>query len=230
MPYPGGKGADGVYHKIINQIPPHMRYIEPFLGGASIMRMKRPAVASIGVDIDADVVEAFQREHPVPGSLAICDDAISFLERYPFDGSEFVYADPPYPRSVRSSKERLYKHEFWEESDHRRLLSVLLDLPCPVAISGYWSEMYNETLVHWRAIHYQVGTRGGRAATEYLWMNYPEPTELHDYRYLGSNFREREKISKVKRRWRARLENMDPLQRYAILSVIDDLRSPSAST
>lgn len=30
MTYPGGKG--NAYHKIINLIPPHEVYIEPFLG------------------------------------------------------------------------------------------------------------------------------------------------------------------------------------------------------
>jgi hypothetical protein len=33
MTYPGGKGGAGVYQMIINQIPPHRVYIEPFLGG-----------------------------------------------------------------------------------------------------------------------------------------------------------------------------------------------------
>lgn len=227
MPYPGGKAADGVYHRIINQIPPHRTYIEPFLGGAAILRMKRPSEASIGVDMDPAVVSAFMAEKPVPGALAINDDAISFLERYPFDGSEFVYADPPYLRSVRSSKDPIYKFEFWEEDDHRRLLGVLLSLPCPVAISGYWSELYDQMLSGWRSIHYQVGTRGGFAATEWLWMSYPEPTELHDYRYLGEDFREREKINKVKRRWQARLRRMPQLQRYAVLSAIEEMRAPT---
>ena len=49
-------------------------------------------------------------------------------------------------------------------------------------------------------------------------MNYDEPQALHDYRYLGENFREREKITRQKRRWIARLKRMDKLQRYALLS------------
>ena len=42
-------------------------------------------------------------------------------------------------------------------------------------------------------------TRGGRLATEWVWMNYPEPIALHDYRYLGEDFREREPIKRKKR-------------------------------
>lgn len=58
-------------------------------------------------------------------------------------------------------------------------------------------------------------------------MNYPEPTALHDYRYLGENFREREKITRQKRRWKARLLRMNTLQRFALLASIAELGEPS---
>jgi hypothetical protein len=51
-------------------------------------------------------------------------------------------------------------------------------------------------------------------------MNYDVPLELHDYRYLGSNFRERERIRRQQRRWAGKLARMKPLQRYALLAAI----------
>ncbi len=54
--YPGGKSGPGVYHRLINLMPPHQTYIEPFLGGGAIMRLKRPAAHNIGVDLDAAVI------------------------------------------------------------------------------------------------------------------------------------------------------------------------------
>ena len=36
MTYPGGKGGNGFYQKIINLIPPHDVYIETHLGGGAI--------------------------------------------------------------------------------------------------------------------------------------------------------------------------------------------------
>lgn len=57
-------------------------------------------------------------------------------------------------------------------------------------------------------------------ATEWIWMNYPKPAQLHDYRYLGDNFREREKIKLKLKRWTARFKSMPALERQALLSVL----------
>jgi len=54
MNYPGGKG--GVYHKLINLMPPHEIYIETHLGGGAIMRNKYPAKRNIGIEIDSQVI------------------------------------------------------------------------------------------------------------------------------------------------------------------------------
>jgi DNA adenine methylase len=52
MPYPGGKGGAGVYQTIINGMPRHEVYVEPFLGGGAVMAAKRPACLNIGVDLN----------------------------------------------------------------------------------------------------------------------------------------------------------------------------------
>lgn len=65
-------------------------------------------------------------------------------------------------------------------------------------------------------------TRSGHSATEWLWFNYPEPVALHDYRFLGDNYRERERIKRKKQRWVARLSTMPLLERRALLSAISE--------
>jgi len=218
--YPGGKEGAGTYQRIINQIPPHDVYIEPFLGGGAIMRHKRPARSSIVIDRDPDVIEAFD-SLLLPGCTVICGDAISFLESYAWQGNEFVYADPPYLRETCKSACR-YRHDL-SDDDHIRLLTILKRLPCPVMISGYQSRLYSRMLYLWRTDQFQVVTRGGTFAEEWLWMNYPAPQALHDYAVLGSDFTDRQRIKRKISRWVNKLRNLPMLERKAILSALDIL-------
>ena len=225
--YPGGKNGSGVYQKIINQIPPHEVYIEPFLGGGAIMRLKKPALCSIGIDSDVEVIKGWEDQGY--GSIAMIGDAISFLTKWKPDhpgDRVFVYLDPPYPGDTRKSSRNIYRHEFKTWDEHYELLGLIKTLPYMVAISSYDNSPYNQSLIPggrpgpWRKIQFTAGTRSG-PATETLWMNYPEPYELHDYRYLGENYREREVIAKRKRRWVARLKRMTPLERFAMLDAME---------
>jgi len=65
--YPGGKNGGGAYQTLINLMPPHSVYVEPFLGSGAVMRMKRPAGVNIGLDLDGDALQAARiailREH-----------------------------------------------------------------------------------------------------------------------------------------------------------------------
>lgn len=144
-------------------------------------------------------------------------DGIAFLQNYLFHGGELAYCDPPYLHSTRRDP-CLYRYEMTDDQ-HEALLTVLLRLPCLVCVSGYWSELYADTLHTWRVCTYQAQTRGG-VVTEYLWCNYPVPTALHDYRYLGKDFRERERIKRMKARWVDRLRKMPILQRQALQAAI----------
>jgi hypothetical protein len=223
--YPGGKGGSGVYQKIINQIPPHRVYIEPFLGYGGIMRRKRPASQSYGIDADATTLAAWQGDE-IPNLELVQDNALAWLfgKRHLLKSDTFVYIDPPYLMKTRRDQRPLYRHEFGAEDDHRHLVDVARGLNCMVAISGYWSELYADMLSDWRVISFQAQTRGGTTATEYLWMNYPEPTALHDYQYLGDDYQDRWRLTKKRRRWKKKFGSLPILERRALLQTIDELR------
>jgi len=214
MSYPGGKGGSGVAQRIICQMPPHDLYIEPFLGQSAVWRLKRPAKRQIGSELDAAVVASWQ-PHLRPGEVVTCENAFDLLAAV-IDKSAVVYCDPPYLPETRT-KRKIYAHEM-SAADHQALLIRLRELRCNVLLSGYPSNLYGEFLHDWRCLEYEAMTRGGRRR-ECLWCNFPEPTALHDYRFLGDGFRERERIRRKASRWAARLQAMPALERLTILSV-----------
>ena len=219
MHYQGGKG--GVFQKLINLMPPHEVYIETHLGGGAVMRNKRPAESNIGIEIDPEVVGMWTKVNP-RGFDLVHDDAINYLNNYRFTGKELVYCDPPYLRETRKNGKRLYKYEYSCEQ-HIELLEVLKTLSCMVMISGYESTLYKESLKGWHTHSFRAVCHHG-VATEWLWMNYRNPVELHDYRYLGNTFRERERIKRKSERWVAKLQSMPILERQALLSAMHVLR------
>lgn len=219
MRYPGGKGGAGVYQTIINMMPPHRVYIETHVGGGNILERKRPALASIVIDADGGVIQHYRNR---AGITAIHGDAAGFLRTYPFQGDELIYADPPYVMSSRRGG-RLYRHEYTDEQ-HQDLLSLLLTVQASVMVSGYRNALYDKALHDWQRVDFQAMTRQG-PAVESLWMNF-EPAALHDYSYLGSNFRERERIKRKQSRWRTRLAGLPSLERQAMLRVLLELESP----
>jgi len=232
--YPGGKNGSGVYQRIINLMPPHRTYVEAFLGGGAILRAKRPAMVNIGIDLDRTVVREWgfvEWRGGIPNLTVYWADAIAWLRGAQVDGKLeadwLVYCDPPYLMETRSSQRQLYTFEMAEVAQHEKLLEVLLGLRCMVMISGYWSELYAAKLAVWRSYSFQAMTRSGKMATEWVWLNFAEPWELHDYRFLGDTFRDRERIKRKKSRWKARLAKMPMLERQAMLMAIDEVRSGS---
>ncbi len=219
--YPGGKGGAGVYQTLINNIPPHDIYIETHLGGGAVMRYKKRARVSIGIDVDTAASGL-----SIPGIIAINGDATRWLDsnRKILNQKIFVYADPPYLMGTRKGG-KLYNFEYTVDQ-HIDLLNVIRSLPCKVMISGYWSELYAETLADWNCFSFEAQTRRGMA-TEWVWFNYPDPVELHDYRYLGRDFRERERIKRKIRRWSTRLDRLPTLERAALFQAIQAARTRS---
>ncbi len=258
MRYPGGKNGAGTYQKIINMMPPHEVYIEPFLGSGAIMRHKRPASVNIGIDLDVEAVARVSADIAtrsedrsiivencdvrsrwpslkefVASEFTIhlaryrfcCGDALKALPNMRFDPQTLIYLDPPYLMETRKSGP-LYRFEF-SQDQHSEMLEIIRRLNCMVMVSGYWSKLYARQLKGWRTIHFAAITRGGSMAEEWFWMNFPAAGVLHDYRYLGNDFRAREWLNRRIRRWKSRLGRMDAMERQALLCAINDSPAPS---
>jgi site-specific DNA-adenine methylase len=212
----GSKGGAGVAQWIISAMPAHRVYVEPFLGKGVVLKLKKPAAVSIGIDYDAGVIDNYWCRHSQPGLAIVHGDALAVLPCLKVEPDWLVYADPPYLGSARSCQRRYYRREMFAEAAHERLLSVLTGLQCMVMISGYASSLYAERLASWTVKTFWTVNRRGKRCREFLWMNFTIPAVLHDSRHVGNNFTDRQRIKRKACRWTKKFLAMADHERQAI--------------
>lgn len=215
----GAKSASGAFQAIIAAMPPHDVYIESHLGTGAVMRHKPPAARSIGIDRDAEALAAFVPTYPVELQERDC---VAFLQAFDFAGRVFIYHDPPYLHSTRTSRRR-YRCDY-SDADHARLLAVCRDLPALQMFSGYPSAFYDEQLLGWRTYEFQVMTRGG-PRTEKLWMNYPPAA--HWATFAGRDYIDRQRIKRKAARWAEHYRRLPPGERLAVLAALLEINDPA---
>ncbi|MFD2581524.1 hypothetical protein ACFSR6_03420 [Pedobacter vanadiisoli] len=226
--YNGGKAGNGTYQQIINHIPKCDIFIDAMVGNGGIFyNLALPALTHIN-DIDPAVIA----QHDVTRSATIVIksnvDYRSLIVKYNGNTGIVVgYFDPPYLFEVRKSKKPLYKHE-WTKQDHIVFLAAARTADFNVVISHYPCELYDEALKGWHTHDFQSMTRNG-LRTERIYMNYPPPVILQDFRYIGKDYRERQRIKRKIERHINRLEAMPVDERTAILSSITVKYSATAA-
>ncbi|RYZ92189.1 MAG: DNA adenine methylase, partial [Proteobacteria bacterium] len=192
----------------------------------AVLRYKKPAKHSIGIDIDAQIV-ANRREDLGISCELLCTDATLWLRDQQFKGDELIYCDPPYVTSTRA-QQRIYRHELSDEQ-HCMLLRVLCSLPCKIILSGYANPIYEAELKDWRTVTFMSKTHAGMRQ-ETLWMNFDEPNELHDYSYIGDTFREREATKRRLNTLKARIEKLGFIERSLLMSWMKELQATELDT
>ncbi len=218
--YPGSKNVNGTYHKIINLIPPHEKYIEPFLGGGAILRHKLPAAVTVGNDLHTGIYEIW-KNYQMPGFEIHNIDALQLLSSLGTGNRNiFVYLDPPYPMESRRCSKAIYNCELSDQY-HENLLQFILTVDFNCMISTYPNKLYSKLLKGWKKYEFKSITRAGNSY-EVLYMNYPTPTKLHDYRYLGRDCWERQGIKrKIERRVNT-LSKLPILEQRAIILALNE--------
>ena len=178
----------------------HMASVEAIDGLGDAVRIVNFGVARV---LQIDALQILTTQHPAM-----------------MDPKTLVYLDPPYLREVRTRL--FYDHEFETFEQHTALLTYANMLPCYMMVSHYDCELYRRYLCppKWRHISYNAMTRGG-LRREFLWMNFPEGLPLHDCRWVGEGFRERERIGRKRERWRKRFQAMPVAERQVIREALD---------
>lgn len=228
--YPGGKGSGGVYQNQINQIPPHRGFFSGFLGFCKVTQHKRPAESTYGFDRDESVIkewemgleksEHFDSRNFYPVHRSFFDVEMFAIAKH-LQGDLYVYLDPPYLKESRKNPQNIYKFEMKERAEHEELISRIKAYEWPCAICTLPNDLYDKELSKWRVLEYETVNRSGEKVTEFMYMNYEQPEKLHDYNYIGSDFREREKRQRRFNNFLEKWNRMDYLDKAKIIQEIE---------
>lgn len=97
-------------------------------------------------------------------------DWLDFLQSHTIKEDDFVYVDPPY--NVKQAV-------FYDNIDHEQFLNYMNSLNCKVAISGYYSELYDSKLKNWKLYTRERSSTAKKVidgkkkkVVEHLWLNY----------------------------------------------------------
>lgn len=220
----GGKGNAGTIRTLINILPRHDYYIEAFLGSGRLLRHKRPAdVWSHGIETDPRLLRAWATvQHP---SLTVHDaDAFEVLpviiaECAMRPGARtLAYFDPPYMMQARRSKGARY-HREWSDEDHIAFFEMARRLECLMVVSHLPCPEYSDAFSDWHTFTFTNYTQGG-PQVEQVWCNFEPTPDLHEFTYIGDNFRQREQFKRQFEIIRRRFDALPPAARLALLAML----------
>lgn len=232
MNFVGSKGGAGVAQWIVSAMPAHTHYVEAFLGRGVVMDFKKPAAQlNMAIEIDPSTIADYQRRRAESGTprgshTLILGDALTILPILDTSRDWLIYADPPYLGTARSCNRAYYRHELITEEAHERFLSVMASLDANVMISGYASQLYDGRLKGWRTSSFWTVNRRGKRVEEKMWMNFDPPQSLHDTRFVGNGFTDRQRVKRKVIRWTRKLEAMPAGERQAIMDALLSIRDP----
>ena len=111
-------------------------------------------------------------------AYVLSGDGIDLIPKFDIEGS-FIYADPPYHPSTRSSVGEYEAHEM-TDAQHRALLGALSGVKnAKFALSGYRCELYDQAQEQhgWKRLDFPVKNHSGvgpqkENRVESVWMNY----------------------------------------------------------
>lgn len=218
--YNGGKAGNGTYQNIINHIPKIELFVDAMVGGGGIFfNLNLPALTVIN-DYDRSVSDKYKKFKSAKIKVTNID-AMVLIDKYGYRGpSTLIYFDPPYLKSTRKNNQDLYEIE-WTMNDHVIFLDKIKNCTSNIMISHYPNHLYDQSLKKWASHTFQSITRRGMA-TEKIYMNYATPIILQDYRYIGKNFTDRQRIKRKVIRICEKLKNINPLERAAIITAVID--------
>lgn len=237
----GSKGGAGIAQWLISLMPAHRVYLEGCLGRGVIYNTKLPALENILIELDGATLTRFEQRLFESGTTShywptcINGDCVAIVPTLNLPADALCYFDPPYPGDVRIDAGRAYYASDKRPGGtltlewHEAFLTMLQALPCMVMVSGYECELYSKLLDGWRTSYKWTVNRAGAKVKEFVWLNFQEPALLHDPRFVGGNYTDRQRVKRKMERWKKNFLALPPDERWAMyetLSSVVDVSQP----
>ena len=144
------------------------------VGGFSINLCVRRGMSKSCSDMLSTIEGLPQLHDRLSRVIVTCKDGIKLINRYANNEDVFIYADPPYHQSTRTSAR--YAVDM-NNDDQERFIDECINAKCKLLISGYDCEPYRRLEENgFKRVEFVVHTTGGdrkkKDKTECLWMNY----------------------------------------------------------
>lgn len=215
--YPGRKGADGTWQKILAEIPQCDLFIDAMCGSGFIGSLVKGCRVYMN-DIDRLTIDGIRKQAGRNVELGN-QSYLEVIKRFNNASPRRVfYFDPPYDMETRSNQVRLYRYD-WNREDHLIFLKAVQAIKCPTIISHYPCELYDKALKKWRKITYKTVFHG-RVRDESIYMNFPQPVLLQFPALTGADFTDRQRIKRKVESMINKLKKAPANERAAILSSV----------
>lgn len=233
--YRGNKAVLGLYQFIINRIPECQTFVELFAGSGAITKKllstavtdspdcwrlsSGQLVRTILNDSNASVVTLLKKQFPSPTLVTNLSAVQALIHVRPGTKDIFIYADPPYEFSTRGSNRRIYEHEMTVD-DHEEFLTMAATVNCNLMISHYECNLYDTMLTGWNKETFSVSYHG-KVKQECIYYNYPKPSKLLTYEYVGSDCWDRQRVKRKIDRLTKKLLALPEIERNAIINRVN---------
>lgn len=215
--YVGNKDFSNVIHFLINRLPKSKRYFSLFFGGGGLENSVYTADANFICSDKNTECKKFQTS----SAMIEFFDYRYLIEQNVFTSEDFIFADPPYMFSTRSTGKKYYKYEF-STQDHIEFLNYMISLPCKIMITHPECDLYNEYLKNWNKEDLNYMSRNGWFK-DTVWTNYnTSDIELLNYDCLGKDFTDRQRIKRQRNNIVNKFKKLDNHIRLAIIKELKE--------
>lgn len=203
-------------------------FVSAFVGNGGIERRFNLPANNYFFDTNPVVVDAWQavlkgynKKNPQQKIVVKKESGLTAIAAFKNDDkTTLIFCDPPYLFDTRVSQQKLYGQHEWSYEDHVMFLNLLKGSTCNIIITHPPHILYENMLTGWSIKDFTYINSAGNKCADRCWYNYPTPTILQDFTYLGSDYRQRELIKNKTTRHMAKLQRLPAAERNAILSAV----------